>query len=224
MEKVKVTELTMTYTKGADRYGPFKATADKPFIEVPLSIALASSAPVYDGEVAQPKQAGDSTSVDDLLQANADLKADLDRATGERDDLKNKVDGLENALVLQRKKVEEWADLANDNSAKVTNLTLERDKVTTELAAAQARILELESAAPAETGNPVTPPAGTPLVDGLPNPDLLTSNGFDTMEKLEAGLKVLEGAKESAVEAIDGIGKKSLEAYAKAVADWKAGK
>ena len=63
----------------------------------------------------------------------------------------------------------------------------------------------------------------TPLVDGLQHADLLTAAGITSMEALEAGLSVPEGGKQSAVEAVDGIGKKTVEAYTKAVADWRKG-
>ena len=42
------------------------------------------------------------------------------------------------------------------------------------------------------------------------------------MEALAAGLVVPDGATESPVMAVTGIGKKSVEAYQKAVTDWAA--
>lgn len=204
-DKVKVTELTTTYTKGADRFGPFKASKEQPFLEVPISIALASGAPVYDGEAAQAEQEaeGEGTDVQVILKANQDLKADLDKVTGERDRLNG--------------------DLAH--------LRKEQEKLADRLTAAQARIAELEAATPLSPTlegqqSPQSPEQGdtaTPLVDGLQHADLLMAAGITSMEALEAGLIVPEGEKVSPVEAVDGIGKKTVEAYTKAVADWRKG-
>lgn len=145
-DTVLVTELTTTYSKGGMRYGPFKATAEKPYLEVPASIALASGAPVYDGEPIAAEQAEltGSVQLDDILKANHDLKADLDAMTQERDRLQ----GALNSSAEQLKKAgevglsltqraSEWERIANEQGAEVT-------KLTDQLATAQARIAELD--------------------------------------------------------------------------------
>lgn len=98
-DTVLVTELTTTYSKGGMRYGPFKATAEKPYLEVPASIALASGAPVYDGEPIAAEQAEltDSVQLDEILKANHDLKDELDKVSDERDALKESLDTADEA-------------------------------------------------------------------------------------------------------------------------------
>ena len=207
-ETVKVTELGQTYTRQGKSYGPFKATKDTPYLEVPLAIALGAGAPAYEGADVEQAQAdaGASADVEQLLKANHDLKADLDKATGERDDLRN-------LLGKAQARIDEL-------TGKVFKLVGERDGL-------QARIAELEAprrVEPAAEGeSPAPDSAATPLPDALPLRELLIENHFDTFQKLEAGLVVAEGQTESPVQQIDGIGKKTVQAYEKAVADWKAG-
>lgn len=120
------------------------------------------------------------------------------------------------------------ADTASDqpraegDSARVAELEQRVSELQGELATARARIAELEGTQAAGVTPSDAPTTNTPLVDGLPSPELLTANGFDTMEKLAAGLVVPDGATDSPVQAVSGIGKKSVEAYQKAVTDWTA--
>lgn len=109
------------------------------------------------------------------------------------------------------------------------HLTGEAQSIPEELAAALG-LMEYDPDAVAGAGGTVDTgataqqkPDATPLVDGLQHADLLTEAGITSMEALEAALIVPEGEKVSPVEAVGGVGKKTVEAYTKAVADWRKG-
>lgn len=119
---VKVTALSQTYTSQGKGYGPFTATAERPYIEVPVGIALASGAPEYDGPEAQAEGEGVITDA----QASAALRADNDRLREERD-------ALNLTLAEQRTAAERLSDLLNEAGANVTNLTVERDALKVDL-------------------------------------------------------------------------------------------
>ena len=210
MSRVKVTEIRGAFAFEGASYGPFQANGATPFVEVPAALASVLNLPLHESEVAaqaEQADAGASADVEQLLKANHDLKADLDKATGERDDLRN-------LLGKAQARIDEL-------TGKVFKLVGERDGL-------QARIAELEAprrVEPAAEGeSPAPDSAATPLPDALPLRELLIENHFDTFQKLEAGLVVAEGQTESPVQQIDGIGKKTVQVYEKAVADWKAGK
>ncbi|WP_295818880.1 hypothetical protein [uncultured Deinococcus sp.] len=247
---MKVTSLGQTFTAQGQGYGPFTATAERPYLEVPLSIALVSGAPVYEeDEVAAPAGQTDQeelAGLRDLAKRTAD--AVLERAaflTVPRFDDQHPggmdvaqavaagLDDLKRQLDQVQAEYGTFKDAANRAGAEGTNARVALERQVTELqgelAITRARITELEGApvpdqTPAsERASDLAPtPTGTPLVDGLPSPELLTANGFDTMEALAAGLVVPDGATESPVMAVTGIGKKSVEAYQKAVTDWAA--
>lgn len=82
---IKVTSLGQTYRYQGKAYGPFQGTAERPYVEVPLGVALASGAPEYQEPEAQADaDEGEGIHVDQILQANADLKANLDGVYSER--------------------------------------------------------------------------------------------------------------------------------------------
>lgn len=236
--KVKVMALAGAYAFEGVSYGPFQASKETPFLEVPAALAAALNLPLHPDEVkareeaqAEQEQDSEGISVDEILKANQDLKADFDRVTGERNGWELEAKRLQSIVDVGKPENEKLMRERADLQVKLADVTRDRDKLAADLAVAQTRITELESQHQATTEAPETPAElaqeqlqeGTPLVEGLPHADLLTTNGFTTMEKLEAGLVVAEGETESSVQKIDGVGKKTLEAYAKAVADWKAG-
>ncbi|MFC3834789.1 MULTISPECIES: hypothetical protein [Deinococcus] len=232
---VKVTSLGQTFTAQGQGYGPFIATAERPYLEVPLSIALVSGAPVYEeGEATvSPEQVTAPLTVEaarQLLGLPVDpegagslpwLRRSLDESERQR------LDALRDRDQVQAE-YGTFRQAADHAGAQATNARVALEQRVTELQGeldtARARIAELEGTpVPGETPSDVAPaPTGTPLVAGLPVPELLVQHGFDTMEKLDAGLVVPDGATESPVMAVTGIGKKSVEAYQKAVTDWKA--
>lgn len=101
---LKVLLLGQTYTRDGVAYGPFQATPDRPYLEVPAGIALASGAPLYDGTDA-PAQAeaeageGEGIHVDEILKANESLKADLDNSRADLDELRHAVGWAPDATV-----------------------------------------------------------------------------------------------------------------------------
>ncbi|MBZ9712184.1 hypothetical protein [Deinococcus multiflagellatus] len=238
-QTVKVTELARTYTKNGERFGPFKATAEQPFLEVPAAIAMASGAPVYDGEAAEPDAGAD---VEDLLQANRDLKADLDKSDAELGAVLDAMgwvpgQGIAPADLIRNIKggAETNRQLLDQAQVRILELERETGELRLQVTDLQALVPPLESeAAPDQgseaqgdsTGEPSTEPdapaTGTPLPDDIAFRTLLLDNGFDTMEKLEAGLKVAEGQTESPVQQINGIGGKTVKAYQQLLADRKA--
>lgn len=95
----RVTDVPGTYTVQGKGYGPFSATDAEPFTEVPDALVQALGLPVHDSDpqlreerAAQAKAAAldaenDGANLDELLQANADLKADLDKAQAQVQEL-----------------------------------------------------------------------------------------------------------------------------------------
>ncbi|AWN22207.1 hypothetical protein DKM44_02290 [Deinococcus irradiatisoli] len=152
---VKITALGQTYRSQGKRYGPFTATAETPFLEVPEGLALATGAPIFDGEV-EPEVGAE---IQELLDANNSLETALDKAndelskvTAERDDLQRRLQETEAQLrymhedVLPEAKRQQEAD--------------------------RARIAELEAAAlPPVIAEPATTPeAGSEPDDGAAKP------------------------------------------------------
>lgn len=194
--KVKVTAIEGAYALDGVSYGPFQASKDKPFLEVPEALANALNLTRYE----DGKDSGKNETEQELGRWNVStLVEQVKSLTKERDSLKTRVAELEGEKA-------EWEK--------------QRDSLLVDLSNSMKR--ESEEADQVDASNEPTKQEGAPLVPGLPLTDLLTQHGFTTMEKLEAGLVVAEGQTESPVQQVEGIGKKSLEAYAKAVADWKA--
>lgn len=212
MSRVKVTAIPGGYSFEGVSYGPFEADKKTPFVEVPEALASALTLPLHEDEVkareaAQAEQEADGESADtfDPVKALERVSAELPTLSAEMTaQLAPIVAALDEALKAN-------TDAVNANTA------------TLQQAPAPQSPEQGDTLTPKETANPIDQTGRTPLVDGLPLHDLLTGNGFDTMERLEAGLKVLEGTEQSPVQAIDGIGKKTVEAYTKAVADWRKG-
>lgn len=177
-EVVKVTALGQTYKHQGKGFGPFRGTSDRPFLEVPLAVALASGAPVYTGEEAE-EGAEEGADNQQLLDANASLKSDLEKVTAERDGLRAK---LEEA----------------DSEISSLKLGAALDANTAALKSANQQVEAVTSA--------------TPLPDDFPMRALVLESGFDSLEKVRAGLVKPEGAEKSPVENVQGIGKKTLEA------------
>lgn len=248
---VKVTAMLAAYAVEGVSYGPFQATEDRPFLEVPEALANALNLPRYeeDGQTdakdqdahLQGNDAADVVHLREVLKRTADavlhrqdfltvprfdaqhpegmdvaqavaaglddLKAQLTQAQGVGQALERRLSEAQQAHADEKAEWEQQrAGLLKDTADALKR----EDALQAELAAVQTQA----------TPDPTT--TGTPLVEGLPAPELLTQHGFDTMEKLEAGLRVPEGVEQSPVQAVSGIGKKSVEAYQKAVTDWRA--
>lgn len=229
---VKVTEVLAGYAFAGKVYGPFKGSKDKPFLEVPEALASALNLPLHESEVqareeaAQAQAAEGGADVEQLLQANHSLKADLDRVTKERDELRQELRGhLTNSaqsvtrLQAERdgliKRVQDAEGEKNGLHEEIRKLTAENESLRQ---ANQDFADRAIANAPAEQ-----PQGGTPLPDTVPLRDLLTEHGFDTFEKLEAGLVVAEGQTESPVRQLDGVGGKTEDAYKVLVAEWRQG-
>lgn len=127
MDKVKVTALSQTYTRDGQRFGPFAASKDTPYLEVPVAIAMASGAPEYTGEevATEPAQGTDQPQQVAALTTERDsLQQKLDALQGEYDRFKAAADtaGAEGttARVALERQVEGL-------KGEVTTLTTERD-------------------------------------------------------------------------------------------------
>lgn len=206
--RVKVTELLAGYSFGGVVYGPFKASQDTPFLEVPAALAAALNLPLYSDET----------------QASAEPAADLTEARDQIDLLTEKLHRANDRIAF----------LEGETKGKQAEWEKQRDGLLSDLAAS----LKREDALKAQLGEgqesgvpdnqpqheqkPPEQPAGTPLPDSAPLRDLLIQHGFDTLEKLEKGLIVAEGQSESPVRQLDGVGAKSETALQALVADWKA--
>jgi len=107
---IKVTSLGQTYRYQGKAYGPFQGTAERPYIEVPLGVALASGAPEYQEPEAQADaEEGEGIHADQILQANADLKFSLDGVYSERAHLVAALSKLWPASIEQHDG-EDWDD------------------------------------------------------------------------------------------------------------------
>ncbi|WP_161884058.1 hypothetical protein [Deinococcus alpinitundrae] len=100
---MKVTALGQTYRYQGMAYGPFTASPETPFLEVPEGLALAVGASLYDPELAQAQDEiqPEGADIQELLAANESLKTALDEANTEleltRSDFikcQNDLDGL----------------------------------------------------------------------------------------------------------------------------------
>lgn len=192
MSRVKVTEIKGAFAFEGKSYGPFQASKDTPFIEVPEALASALNLPLHEDEVKarEAEQAEQQAS-----------------------------DAFDPVSAIQRVNAElpELSEELTRQLAPIVAALNEALKASTEAVNASTATLQPSPKSP-EQGD-----TATPLVDGLQHADLLMAAGITSMEALEAGLIVPEGEKVSPVEAVDGIGKKTVEAYTKAVADWRKG-
>ena len=201
----KVTSIPGTYSFEGKSYGPFEAANGKDFKEVPADFADALGLPLHESEVqaqAEQHEDEDGADVQELLDANASLKSSLDTVTAERDDLRAKL---------------EEAD------SEISFLKLGKQDLNTQLEKARAAIeantaaldAAVQAASTIDTGNPVT--ESTPLPEDFPMRSLLLESGFDSLEKVRAGLVKPDGAEKSPVEDINGIGKKTVDAITAAL-------
>lgn len=239
---VKVTSIPGTYSKGGRQYGPFQATPEKPYLEVPLGLQMALNLPEY--QEPQAKAVAGGTAPDEATQQ---LLRERAAAIALAESFKNRLDEDTAEWEKQRESLlnDTSAALKREDAAKaelgdpvalVTRLESLSDRLTPELRGRLSGLLGALTPAPTvlvEPANAETPnvpaegegqdaPQGTPLPAEIAHRDLLIANGFDTLEKLEAGLILPEGAQESPVRALDGVGQKTEDAYRAAVADWRA--
>lgn len=83
----RVTEILGSVSVEGKAYGPFQATADRPWLDVPAAVADVMGWPVHESDPSQQAQADaeerEGIHVDQILEANASLKASLDKARTE---------------------------------------------------------------------------------------------------------------------------------------------
>ncbi|GGO32697.1 hypothetical protein [Deinococcus humi] len=218
-DTVKVTALGQTYRRDGKGFGPFRATAERPFLEVPLWVALVSGAPEYTGEPEADEAEG--ADVQQLLDANASLKADLDQARAdfahEQQQHEKTRDGYAAYSDAQEAKVSTLTSRVSELEAECVDLKQKLEEADSEIsflkldqsrAALDANTAALNAAS--QQIEAVT--SSTPLPEDFPMRDLLLESGFDSLEKVRAGLVKLDGAEKSPVENVQGIGKKTLMA------------
>lgn len=252
---VRVSEMLGGYSVEGVAYGPFQATAERPYLEVPESLANSLNLPRYEESDADAEAEADADPDDNLVEALRDMadradslqrQLDEDTATWE----KQRASLLNDTSAALKREDAAKAELG-DPGALVARLESLSDRLTPELLgrlgglcqrlnvalptlvdATDANTAAMrEFSAPqnvtVQTGEPqqqADAPAaeGTPLPTDMVHREMLIANGFDTLEKLEAGLVLPEGAQESPVRALDGVGQKTEDAYRAAVADWRA--
>lgn len=225
----KVTEVRGAYAFEGTTYGPFQASKDKPFLEVPAQLATALGLPLHESEV-QAREAAeaddaDGADVEELIRANGDLKADVDALTQDRDRTQEQLNDLhavigwssdnsvsaaelirniQGAAETNRVQLETATNEARTLRTRVTELENQLTEVTAQLAAAQAAQLDANTALQQAD-------VGTALPDDFPHRDLLTEAGFTTVEAVRTGLQKTAGQEKSAVENISGIGPAALK-------------
>lgn len=144
MKRVKVTEIVGAFASEGVSYGPFQASADRPFIEVPAHLAAALNLPLHESEVQASEEAqaeGEGVITD--AQASAALRADNDRLREERDALKTFVDAAQDIFLPVA------GDHGQDEGGleAMQRIVNERSSLKSELEQAQARIIVLEAIA-----------------------------------------------------------------------------
>lgn len=231
---VKVTELLAGYQFGDRVYGPFQASKDKPYVEVPAALAAALNLPLHESEVqareeaaAQAEDDADGVDVQAILQENHNLKADVDAVTQDRERLQEELTTLHGVIGWSSDSSVSAADMVRNIWGTAETNRTELTRATNEAAALRDRVTQLEeqlAAAGTRAADAPQEPAttGTALPADLAHADLLAAHGFTSMETLEAGLVIADGETESPVRKIDGIGGKTEEALKKLVADWRA--
>ena len=220
MVKIKSMGATMQGSDGKS-YGPFTATKDKPFLEVPANIALVSGAELYEEGAVEVASEEDGVEVERVIKANHDLAADLKAEQDKVQDLsirlngeRGKVGQLTAQLTEVRAEVEQFRELLAAERQYSRKL---EDAITAGSAEDARAALRVEQPVPEPEQEEASAsadeePQGTPVPDGFPMASKLAENDFDTLEKIEAGLKVAEGQEESPIRQIDGLGEKSEQA------------
>lgn len=123
MKRVKVTEIVGAFASEGVSYGPFQASVDRPFIEVPAHLAAALNLPLHESEVQAREEAqaeGEGVVTD--AQASAALRADNDRLREERDELRAQLKYLDEDVLPEAKRQQD-AD-----RARITELEATADK------------------------------------------------------------------------------------------------
>ncbi|MFB9991229.1 hypothetical protein ACFFLM_04430 [Deinococcus oregonensis] len=181
MNRVKVTFIQASYTFDGAAYGPFQASEAVPFLEVPEALANILSLPLYDGAAAEEAAAEGQ----ELLEANASLKAELERVKAELDAETRKGDQAYESYVqsydqfeVDRKSFKEQLSAARteleaaraETTERVEKLTQQAQSLDKALAeripeidALKARILELEQ--PQSAGSVIPPDALKRITD-----------------------------------------------------------
>jgi len=176
----RVTQLDGAYSVDGRAFGPFRATEDRPYLEVPDALVNALGLNLHESDpqlIAQQAQADaeEGIHVDQILEANASLKAELDHSLsllGELAEIlgwqptsdispaqlaRNIVGGSETNRELLAKANNEnrkLNDVLREKSALIDSINAHRDQVEAERDAALAQIAT--TAAP----GPVTLPDG----------------------------------------------------------------
>lgn len=230
----RVTRLDGSYSVDGKAFGPFQASGKAPYLEVPDALATALNLPIHESDAqliaeqeAQADVDADGVDVQAILRANEDLKADVDAVTQDRDRLQEELTTLHGVIGWSSDNSVSAADMVRNIWGTAETNRTELTRATNEAAALRDRVTQLEEQLAAAGTRAADAPqepttTGTALPADLAHADLLAAHGFDSMEKLEAGLVIAEGETESPVRKIDGIGGKTEDALKKLVADWRA--
>ena len=206
MKRVKVTEIRGAFAFEGVSYGPFQANNSTPYLEVPAALAAALNLPLHPDEVAERQEPQPSTEpAPDLTAA----RNQLDLLTQKLHRANDRIAFLEGELEGQKT---EWEKQRGGGLADLAASLKREDALKAKLG---------DGEVPADAPLP-QPEDGTPLPDGILHRDLLMAGGFTSLEKLAAGLQVADGESESQVQKLEGVGKKTVQAYEKLIADWQA--
>lgn len=172
----RVTQLDGAYSVDGRAFGPFRATEDRPYLEVPDALVSALGLDLHESDpqlIAEQAQAdaeeGKGIHVDQILEANASLKADLDKAGTELGEVLDAIGwtpetqlspadlarNIRGASETNREQLALVTDRARQLESWLDEAKAERDIARTERDAAKAQA----DATPAALG-PVTLPDG----------------------------------------------------------------
>lgn len=170
----RVTEILGSVSVEGKAYGPFSATADRPYLEVPAGVADVMAWPVHDSDpsLAQADaNAGEGTHVDEILKANEDLKADLDKSREKLETLHAAIGWTPDANLSPVDMVRNIWGTAETNREQLTLITDRVRKMESELLDLRgaAKILRAERDAALAQAETQAPAATAPVIlpDGL---------------------------------------------------------
>lgn len=181
----KVIQIPGALNYEGKSYGPFEATGDIPYVEVPADMAAVMGLPLHESELVKAAEF-QNTTITDYAAADQQV-ADL---TAQRDALKAEVEGLQRSLADANTVAEQEQDAR-------TKLTTQRDSLLTDLAGAiQARdTAEASLKAYQDT-------VGDLLPEGFPGrARLFAARLFSAAD--------LDGYDQAGLEELDGIGDKT---------------
>ncbi|UWX62777.1 hypothetical protein [Deinococcus rubellus] len=182
-----MTNIPGAYAYEGKSYGPFSATNKKGFVEVPAELAASLNLPLHESELdpAQDEIQPEGADIQELLDANHSLKADLDKANSELALLQDIRGGQGNIIQGYITEVADLKAKLDSTHEGAAQLGAARNAVQAELESTQsdfiryqndlpglkARVAELEAGAAAEPESVLD--ASAPDDHGVAKPDAI---------------------------------------------------